>query len=64
VNARNVFNHVNPLTPTAVLNPPTTDLPQASASPFFAVPNQLATFGPAALSAANRLVYLQAMFSF
>jgi len=63
VNARNVFNHVNVATPTAVLNPPTTELPQASASPFFATPNQLAG-GSFSSSTANRMIYLQASFSF
>jgi hypothetical protein len=63
VNARNVFNHVNVATPTAVLNPPTADLPQASASPFFATPNQLAG-GSFSSSTANRLIYLQVSFSF
>jgi len=63
VNARNVFNHVNVATPTGVLNPPTTELPQASASPFFATPNQLAG-GSFSSSTANRLIYLQASFSF
>jgi hypothetical protein len=63
VNARNVFNHVNSATPSAVLNPPTADVPQASASPFFATPNQLAG-GPFSSNTANRLIYLQASFSF
>jgi hypothetical protein len=63
VNARNVFNHVNVATPTGVLNPPTAELPQASASPFFATPNQLAG-GSFSSSTANRLIYLQATFSF
>jgi hypothetical protein len=63
VSARNVFNYVNALTPTAVLNPPTSQFPQASASPFFAVPNQLA-LGSFSTNGASRLVYLQASFSF
>ena len=63
VQARNIFNHVNVATPTAVLNPPTVELPQASASPFFATPNQLAG-GSFSSNTANRLIYLQASFSF
>jgi hypothetical protein len=63
VYARNVFNHVNAATPTAVLSPPTAEFPQASASSFFAVPNQIAG-GPFSSNSANRLIYLQASFSF
>jgi hypothetical protein len=63
VNARNLFNHVNADTPSGVLNPPTTDVPQATASPFFNVPNHLAG-GPFSSQSASRLIYLQASFSF
>lgn len=63
VNARNLFNHPNVDTPSAVLNPPTADQPQASASSFFAVPNHLAG-GPFSSQSASRLIYLQASFSF
>jgi hypothetical protein len=63
VNARNLFNHVNVATPTGVLNPPTAELPQASASSFFAVPNQLAG-GSFSSNTANRMIYLQASFRF
>ncbi|MGA8143162.1 MAG: carboxypeptidase regulatory-like domain-containing protein [Candidatus Acidiferrales bacterium] len=63
VNARNIFNHVNAQTPSGVLSPPTTDVPQAFASPFFAQPNQLAG-GPFSSNTASRLIYLQASFSF
>jgi len=63
VNARNVFNHANVATPTAVLNPPTAELPQASASSFFATPNQLAG-GSFSSNTANRMIYLQASFRF
>jgi hypothetical protein len=63
VYARNVFNHVNAATPTAVLSPQTSEFPQASASSFFAVPNQIAG-GPFSSNSANRLIYLQASFSF
>ena len=62
INARNVFNNVNTLVPTAVLNPPTTTNP-ASASAFFAVPNQLAGLAFSS-GAANRQIFLQAAFSF
>jgi len=63
VNARNVFNYVNAGTPGGVLNPPTTDVPQASPSPFFGRSNQLAV-GPFSGNGASRLIYLQASFSF
>ena len=63
VNARNIFNHVNSLPPSGVLNPPTADVPQASASPFFGIPNQPAG-GPYGSATANRIIYLQASFSF
>lgn len=63
VNARNIFNHVNAATPTAVLNPPTVAIPQASASSFFAIPNALAG-GPFSSNTANRLIYLQVSFGF
>lgn len=63
INARNVFNHVNPATPSAVLSPPTTDIPQAAASPFFAIPNALAG-GPFSTSSANRQIFLRVSFSF
>ena len=63
VNARNIFNHTNVLTPSGVLNPPTADVPQASASPFFAVPNQLSG-QPYSTSTASRQIFLQASFSF
>ncbi|HYA89419.1 MAG TPA: carboxypeptidase regulatory-like domain-containing protein, partial [archaeon] len=63
VNARNVLNRVNVATPNAFLSPPTTELPQASASPFFAIPNQLAG-GSFSTTNANRQIFLQAMFSF
>jgi hypothetical protein len=61
-NVRNVFNNVNPATPTAVLNPPTATSP-ASYSTFFAVPNALAG-GPFSTNSANRIIYLQTTFSF
>jgi hypothetical protein len=63
VNARNLFNYTNADTPSGVLNPPTADVPQASASPFFNVPNHLAG-GPFSAQSASRLIYLQAAFSF
>lgn len=63
VNARNVFNYVNPATPSAVLSPPTATIPQATASPFFAIPNQLAG-GPFSTTSADRQIFLQASFSF
>jgi Carboxypeptidase regulatory-like domain len=63
VNARNIFNHVNAATPSGVLNPPTTELPQASVSPFFATPNELAG-GAYSSNTASRMIYLQASFSF
>jgi len=62
VNARNIFNNVNPATPTAVLNPPTATSP-ASYSTFFGVPNALAG-GPFSSSSANRIIYVQSTFSF
>lgn len=62
-NARNVFNYVNPATPSAVLSPPTSSIPQATASPFFAIPNELAG-GPFSTTSANRQIYLQVSFSF
>lgn len=62
INARNLFNNVNALVPTAVLNPPTATSP-ASASAFFAVPNALAG-QPYSTSSANRQIYLQASFGF
>ena len=63
VNARNIFNHVNAQTPSGVLNPPTTDVPQAFASPFFGLPNQLAK-GAFSTNTAPRIIYLQVGFSF
>jgi hypothetical protein len=63
VNARNVLNRVNVMTPSAVLSPPTAEIPQASASPFFAIPNALAG-QPYSTSSANRQIFLQASFSF
>jgi hypothetical protein len=64
VNARNVFNDVNLLNPSAVLNPPQTPTGDASFNTrFFGVSNQLAG-GPFSSGAANRQVYLQASFSF
>jgi len=63
VNARNLLNYVNAGTPGGVLNPPTVDVPDASASPFFGRSNQLAT-GPFSGNGASRLIYLQASFSF
>jgi hypothetical protein len=64
VNARNVFNDVNLLNPSAVLNPPQTPTGEASFNNrFFGVSNQLAG-GPFSSGAANRQVYLQASFSF
>jgi hypothetical protein len=64
VNARNVFNDVNLLNPSAVLNPPQTATGEASFNTrFFGVSNQLAG-GPFSSGAANRQVYLQASFSF
>ncbi|HXP68057.1 MAG TPA: carboxypeptidase regulatory-like domain-containing protein [Candidatus Dormibacteraeota bacterium] len=63
VNARNLFNYRNADIPSGVLNPPTADVPQASASPFFNVPNHI--FGqPFSSPSASRLIYLQAAFSF
>ncbi len=62
VNARNIFNNVNPATPTAVLNPPTATSP-ASYSTYFGVPNALAG-GPFSSNAANRIIYVQSTFSF
>ncbi len=62
INVRNLLNNVNTQVPSAVLNPPTTTNP-ASASAFFAVPNGLAQ-GPFSGGSANRLIYLQASFSF
>jgi hypothetical protein len=64
VNARNVFNDVNLLNPSAVLNPPQTPTGEASFNTrFFGVSNQLAG-GPFSSGAANRQIYLQASFSF
>jgi len=63
INARNVFNHVNAATPSGVLSPPTAEDPQATASPFFGIPNALAG-GSFSTSSANRQIYLQAAFSF
>ncbi|MGC1200422.1 MAG: carboxypeptidase regulatory-like domain-containing protein [Candidatus Acidiferrales bacterium] len=66
VSARNVLNNVNLGTPSGVLNPPIVSGGQtipASASPFFGVSNSLAG-GPFGSSAANRLIYVQAQFSF
>ena len=63
VNARNLFNYTNADPPSGVLNPPTADVPQASASSFFNVPNHI--FGqPFSSPSASRLIYLQAAFSF
>jgi hypothetical protein len=64
VNARNVFNVVNLLNPSAVLNPPQVAGGNASFNAaFFGVSNQLQG-GPFSSGAANRQVYLQAGFSF
>jgi hypothetical protein len=64
INARNVFNDVNLMNPSAVLNPPAVAGGNASFNTaFFGVPNQLAG-GPFSSGAANRQVYLQAGFSF
>lgn len=72
VNARNIFNYTNEVTPSAVLNPPipACQVPSpppgcASATPsgFFARPNQLAQ-GPFSSQGASRIVYLQMSFSF
>ena len=63
INARNLFNNVNALVPSAVLNPPTATTP-ASASAFFAVPNALAGQPYSTGGAANRQIFLQASFSF
>jgi hypothetical protein len=64
VNARNVFNDVNLMNPSAVLNPPAVAGGNASFNAeFFGVPNQLQG-GPFSSGAANRQVYLQAGFSF
>ena len=78
LNARNIFNHPNLNTPSAVLNPPvvgdcqtinpppacqTSSGGTASESPFFARSNQLA-FGPFSSQSASRLLYLQLGFSF
>jgi hypothetical protein len=64
VNARNVFNDVNLMNPSAVLNPPAVAGGNASFNAaFFGVSNQLAG-GPFSSGAANRQVYLQAGFSF
>ena len=52
INARNVFNHVNPDTPIGTLS-----------SPFFGQSIALA-HGPFSSAAANRKIELQAMFSF
>ena len=61
--ARNVFNHTNLSTPTAVLNPPSDTTPVATESPFFARSNQLAG-GPFSSQSSSRQVYLQLAFSF
>src|ERR1700751_180285 len=58
INARNLFNYRNADIPSGVLNPPTADVPQASASPFFNVPNHLAG-GPFSAQSASRLIFLQ-----
>ena len=64
VNARNVFNDVNLMNPSAVLNPPAVAGGNASFNAaFFGVPNQLQG-GPFSSGAANRQVYVQAGFSF
>src|SRR5579863_5833741 len=64
VNARNVFNDVNLMNPSAVLNPPAVAGGNASFNAaFFGVSNQLQG-GPFSWGAANRQVYLQAGFSF
>lgn len=64
VNARNVFNDVNLLNPSAVLNPPPVPGGDASFNArFFGVSNQLAQ-GPFSSGSANRQIYLQASFSF
>jgi Carboxypeptidase regulatory-like domain len=64
VNARNVFNNVNPANPSAVLNPPEVAGGDATYNTrFFGIPNQLAG-GPFSSNAANRQIYLQAGFSF
>jgi hypothetical protein len=64
INARNLFNDVNLLNPSAVLNPPPVAGGSASFNTaFFGVSNQLAG-GPFSSGAANRQVYLQAGFSF
>ena len=64
INARNLFNDVNLLNPSAVLNPPPVAGGSASFNAaFFGVSNQLAG-GPFSSGAANRQVYLQAGFSF
>ena len=65
VAARNVLNKVNKGTPSAILDPPHSDstaqntLLPASASPFFGISNSLSNS-----SAANRMIYLSAAFSF
>ena len=64
INARNVFNDVNLMNPSAVLNPPAVAGGNASFNAaFFGVSNQLAG-GPFSSGAANRQVYLQAGFAF
>jgi hypothetical protein len=64
INARNIFNDVNPMNPSAVLNPPPTPGGDASFNArFFGVPNELAG-GPFSSNSANRQIYLQAGFSF
>jgi hypothetical protein len=64
INARNVFNDVNLMNPSAVLNPPAVAGGNASFNAaFFGVSNQLQG-GVFSSGAANRQVYLQAGFSF
>jgi hypothetical protein len=60
--ARNIFNYTNAATPSAPLTPPV-GTANASAPPFFAIPNQLAT-GPYSTQGASRILYLQLAFSF
>ncbi|HKM91678.1 MAG TPA: carboxypeptidase regulatory-like domain-containing protein [Candidatus Acidoferrales bacterium] len=71
VNARNIFNYTNAVTPLGVLNPPQVCgnpvvppcIPYATPSPFFAKPNTLAQ-GPFSSQGASRIIYLQIGFSF
>jgi hypothetical protein len=67
VNARNLFNDVNKATPFAVITP-ANSTQSASVAPIFGQSISLSggAFGPGggAAGAANRAIYLQALFSF